>query len=77
MAKKQKEEPMVNIDGTEHKISDLTEEQVMLVNHVADLENKMRSARFNVEQLEGGHAHFMDKLKGSLDIESNGAGDLN
>ena len=70
MAKKQKEEPMVNIDGTEHKISDLTEEQVALVNHVADLENKMRSARFNVEQLEGGRAHFMDKLNDSLDIKA-------
>ena len=66
MAKKQKEEPMVNIEGTEHKISDLTEEQIILVNHVADLDNKMRSARFNVEQLEGGREYFMDKLNGSL-----------
>ena len=68
MAKKQKEEPMVNIGGTEHKISDLTEEQLALVNHVADLENKMRSARFNVEQLEGGHAHFMAQLNDSLSV---------
>ena len=71
MAKKQKEEPMVNINGNEHKMSDLTEEQLALVNHVADLENKMRSARFNVEQLEGGHSHFMDKLNNSF--KSNGA----
>ena len=71
MAKKQKEEPMVNINGTEHKISDLTEEQLVLVNHVADLENKMRSAKFNVEQLEGGHAHFMEQLNNSF--ISNGA----
>jgi hypothetical protein len=70
MAKKQKEEPMVKINGTEHKMSDLTEEQLVLVNHVADLENKMRSAKFNVEQLEGGHSHFMDKLNGSF--KSNG-----
>ena len=75
MAKKQKEEPMVNINGTEHKISDLTEEQLVLVNHVADLENKMRSARFNVEQLEGGREYFMDKLNGNL--ASNGAEELN
>ena len=68
MAKKQKEEPMVNIEGTEHKISDLTEVQLALVNHVADLENKMRSARFNVEQLEGGHAHFMEQLNNSLSV---------
>ena len=66
MAKTKKEEPMVNINGTEHKISDLTEEQLVLVNHVADLENKMRSAKFNVEQLEGGHAHFMEQLNNSF-----------
>ena len=66
MAKTKKEEPMVNINGTEHKISDLTEEQLVLVNHVADLENKMRSAKFNVEQLEGGHAHFMEQLNSSF-----------
>jgi hypothetical protein len=75
MAKKQKEEPMVNINGAEHKMSDLTEEQVALVNHVADLENKMRSARFNVEQLEGGHSYFMDILNKSL--ASNGAKEPN
>ena len=66
MAKKQKEEPMVNINGTEHKMSDLTGEQLTFVNHVADLENKMRSAKFNVEQLEGGHAHFMEQLNNSF-----------
>ena len=75
MAKKQKEEPMVKINGTEHKMSDLTEEQLVLVNHVADLENKMRSARFNVEQLEGGHDYFMDKLNNSF--KSNGAEGVN
>ena len=75
MAKKQKEEPMVNIEGTEYNMSDLTEEQLVLVNHVADLENKMRSARFNVEQLEGGHAHFMDKLNNSF--SDNGAEEPN
>ena len=66
---------MVNIEGTEHKISDLTKEQLVLVNHVADLENKMRSARFNVEQLEGGHSHFMDKLNNSF--SDNGAEEPN
>ena len=75
MAKKQKEEPRVNINGTEYNMSDLTEEQLVLVNHVADLENKMRSARFNVEQLEGGHAHFMDKLNDSF--SDNGAEEPN
>ena len=40
MAKKKKtaEEQSVNIDGTEYKVSDLSKEQIDMVNHVADLD---------------------------------------
>jgi len=67
MAKTKKEEPMVSIDGKEYKVSDLEPEQVDMVNHVADLSNKLRSAQFNVVQLQGGHKFFMDMLNESLD----------
>jgi len=66
MAKKQKEEPMVSIDGKEYKVSDLSKEQIDMVNHVADLDNKLRSASFNVVQLQGGRNYFMEMLSGSL-----------
>jgi len=66
MAKKQKEEPMVSIDGKEYKVSDLSKEQVDMVNHVADLDNKLRSASFNVVQLQGGRNYFMEMLNESL-----------
>jgi len=66
MAKKQKDEPKVNIEGKEYKVSDLTKEQVQLVNHVADLDNKIRTTQFNVEQLQGGRNYFMDMLNGTL-----------
>ena len=75
MAKKQTEEPMVSIDGKEYKVSDLEPEQVDMVNHVADLSNKLRSAQFNVTQLQGGHKFFMDMLNESLEEdkpEANG-----
>ena len=66
MAKKKKEEPKVNIDGTEYKVTDLSSEQVDMVNHVADLDNKLRSASFNVVQLQGGRNYLMEMLSGSL-----------
>jgi len=66
MAKKQKEEPKVNIDGKEYKVADLSSEQVDMVNHVADLDNKLRSASFNVVQLQGGRNYFMEMLNESL-----------
>ena len=67
MAKKQKEEPKVNIDGKEYKVADLSKEQVDMVNHVADLDNKLRSASFNVVQMQGGRNYFMDMLNESLE----------
>ena len=71
MDKKQKEDPKVSIDGKEYKISDLTPEQVDTVNHVADLENKLRSAQFNVNQMQGGLKFFMDMLNESLEVSSS------
>jgi hypothetical protein len=72
MAKKQKEQPeqVVTIDDKEYKVSDLTEEQIALVNHVADLDKKLSSARFNVDQLSVGRGAFMNLLKESLAKES-------
>jgi len=67
MAKKKKEEPTVNIDGTEYKVSDLSPEQIDMVNHVADLDNKIRSASFNVVQMQGGRNYFMEMLNASLE----------
>tara|TARA_R100000656_G_scaffold15895_1_gene15230 strand:+ start:723 stop:947 length:225 start_codon:yes stop_codon:yes gene_type:complete len=67
MAKKQKDEPKVNIDGKEYKVSDLSKEQIDMVNHVADLDNKLRSASFNVVQLQGGRNYFMEMLNESLE----------
>ena len=80
MAKKQKEEPKVNIEGKEYKVSDLTKEQVDMVNHVADLDNKLRSAQFNLAQLQGGRNFFMSNLSESLEEdkpEANGKSEAN
>ena len=80
MAKKQKEEPKVSIEGKEYKVSDLTTEQVDMVNHVADLENKLRTTQFNITQMQGGLKFFMDMLNESLEEdkpEANGKSEAN
>ena len=73
MAKKQTEKPeqTITIDDKEYKVSDLTEEQISLVNHVADLDKKLNSARFNVDQLNVGRGAFMNLLTESLNKESD------
>ena len=71
MAKKQKEQPeqTVTIDDKEYKVSDLTKEQVVLVNHVADLDRKISSSKFNLDQLNVGRSAFMNLLTENLEKE--------
>ena len=56
----------VTVNDTTYNIDDLTPEQVMMVNHVADLDRKLASARFNVDQLNVGREAFVNMLAASL-----------
>ena len=68
--KKEKETQKVLINDVEYKPEDFTEEQAMLVNHVADLDRKIAGSQFNLDQLTGGREFFMKKLEEAL--EDNG-----
>ena len=68
MSKKQKEQT-ITIDDVEHKVDDLTQEQVAMVNHVSDLDRKLSSAQFNIDQLNVGRGAFMNMLTESLKVE--------
>jgi len=69
--KKEKESQVVVINDVEYKVDDLTEQQVMLVNHVADLDRKLASSQFNLDQLQGGREFFMKKLEAELENGEN------
>ena len=56
----------VVINDVEYQFEDLTPEQQMLVNHVADLDRKLASSRFAVDQLQVGRNAFMEMLTKSL-----------
>jgi len=64
MAKDEKKTITVN-DQT-HNLEDLNEQQVAMVNHIADLERKLSNARFNVDQLSVGREAFIELLTQSL-----------
>lgn len=57
----------VTIDGVEYIFEDMTAEQQTLLNHVVDLERKLNSAKFNVDQLQVGRDAFFGLLKTSLE----------
>ena len=63
---KTKKEQTININDTEYKESDLTESQIVMVNHVSDLDRKIATSNFNLQQLQFGREAFMNALNESL-----------
>ena len=70
MAKKQKEEkPVLNLDGKEYVIEDMTDEEKQMINHINDMQNKINTNGFMREQLEVGKEAFIVRLRESLNAE--------
>ena len=67
MAKEKKEKPVLNLDGKEYVIEDMTDEQKMMVNHINDIQNKQASNSFVADQLKVGREAFINMLKKSLE----------
>jgi hypothetical protein len=60
----------VSIDGVEYIFEDMTAEQQALFNHCVDLDRKINSAAFNLDQLQVGKQAFIDRLKSALETKS-------
>jgi hypothetical protein len=60
------EKTPITINGEEHNFEDLTEQQQAMVNHIADLDKKLGSLRFNMDQLNVGREAFINILSTSL-----------
>jgi hypothetical protein len=63
----EKQTKTVTINGTDYTEDQLTDKQKVMINHVADLDRKMGSAQFNLDQLAVGKQAFMDMLTKSLE----------
>jgi hypothetical protein len=57
----------ITIDGVDYSFEDLTPEQQTLFNHCVDLDRKISSAAFNLDQLQVGKQAFFERLKASLE----------
>lgn len=60
------EKTPIMIDDVEYQYEDMTQEQQMMVNHIADLDRKLASAQFNIDQLRVGKDAFVKMLKDNL-----------
>jgi hypothetical protein len=62
----EKQTATITIDGTDYTEDQLTDQQKVIINHVADLDRKIRSTQFNLDQLTVGRDAFVDMLTASL-----------
>ena len=61
-----KKPQIVTIDGIEHDANNFTEEQVLLFNHCVDLDRKIGSTQFQLQQLQVGKDAFLKMLRDQL-----------
>jgi len=63
----EKQTKPLTIDGVDYDTNDFTEEQVLLTNHCLDLDRKIGSTQFQLQQLQVGKDSFLKMLKESLE----------
>lgn len=71
MAKDEKKTIVVN--DVEYNVADLTEQQIVVVNHITDLDRKLSNAKFNIDQLQVGREAFVQMLADSLERPAEAA----
>jgi hypothetical protein len=63
----EKKTKTIAINGTEYTEDQLTDQQKVIINHVGDLDRKINSTQFNLDQLMVGKQAFVDMLTKSLE----------
>ena len=66
---KEKNQPVLQLDDKEYNIEELADDQKVMVAHIADLNRKIESATFNLQQLQFGRQAFIESLKQELNKE--------
>jgi len=63
------EKTPITINDKEYFVEDLTDEQKKMINHLADLNRKLASSAFNMDQLRVGRDAFVNMLAASVESE--------
>ena len=66
---KTEQQTTVTINDEKYIFENMNEEQQAMVNHIADLDRKINTSRFNLDQLLFGKDAFMGALNTSLKAE--------
>ena len=56
----------ITVDDVDYVYEDMTQQQQAMVNHISDLDRKIGTSQFNLDQLNVGKSAFVNLLKESL-----------
>ena len=62
-----KKPQIVTINGVEHDANNFNEQQILLLNHCVDLDRKIASTQFQLQQLQVGKESFFKLLTDELE----------
>ena len=63
---------VITINDIDYTEDQLTDQQKVIINHIGDLDRKIRSTQFNLDQLTVGRDAFVNMLTVSLtDVSAN------
>ena len=65
----EKKTNVITINDVEYTEDQLTDAQKVMINHVGDLDRKIKSTQFNLDQLTVGKQAFMQMLTASLEVK--------
>ncbi|MFZ9649736.1 MAG: hypothetical protein ACO29C_06570 [Fluviibacter sp.] len=64
-----KEKSTITLDGVEYNVDDLSENAKLMIDHIVDLDRKLKSMQFNVDQIQVGREAFITMLKKTVERE--------
>jgi hypothetical protein len=67
----EKQTQTITINDVDYTEDQLTDQQKVIINHIADLDRKIRSTQFNLDQLTVGKDAFVNMLTASLATETD------
>ena len=65
------EQTPITVNDKEYILDDMSDQQKAMVNHINDLDRKMASMRFNLDQLNVGRDAVVNMLTESLEQDAN------
>jgi hypothetical protein len=69
----EKKTNVTTINGTEYTQDQLTDQQKVMLHHISDLDRKIGSTQFNLDQLNVGREAFVNMLTQSLEAPAQEA----